>query len=77
MPESCRNCKADLTLSESVKRTYTQKRGPEDGSGDVSATGHYDSEGTFVNEEFEGFDSESSYDLNDDSDTCTNCNELI
>lgn len=77
MSESCKHCKADLTLSESVKRTYIQKRGPEDGSGNVSAIGHYDDEGTFVNEEFEGFDGESSYDLSDDSDSCTNCEKTI
>jgi len=68
----CPLCQADLAVECSVIRDYVNKSVGEDEE-DVSAYGHYDEEGDFVSDSFEGFGGKN-FDLLDDSDKCESCN---
>lgn len=77
-PATCQHCGADLTVTDSVTREYVNKDpdGPEDGSDSVFATGHYDQDGAFESDRFDGFGG-GNFDLLDDSDTCSACDEQL
>lgn len=72
MIQTCPTCQADLTVRQSVTRTYINK----DGDGDVSTPGHYDPNGYF--EPDHSIDlSNGRFDLVDGSDKCTQCDTTI
>ena len=77
---SCHKCEADLTQPNSVTREYVDKT-DDAGWGSLNSVfseGHYDADGCFEMDIFEGFGGESNkYDLRDDSDHCTTCNALV
>ena len=71
----CPGCGNDLGAEESVIREYVNKDG--DSSDDsVFASGHYDENGDFESDRFDGFGG-GRFDLRDDSDVCANCNRSL
>lgn len=74
MIKTCPKCKADLTIKDSVTRTYINKDTEEEG--DVKAQGHYDKNGYFESDHSVDL-SEGRYDLVDGSDTCTTCDTVL
>lgn len=66
----CPSCRNDLRGTKAVQRTYINKtREDEDGI----ALGYYEKNGDFEPQEKIDWDNDCSYDLIEDSDSCTNC----
>ena len=71
----CPGCGNDLGAEESVIREYVNKDG--DSSDDsVFASGHYDENGDFESDRFDGFGG-GRFDLKDDSDVCACCDHPL
>lgn len=73
MIQTCPTCQTNLTLKDSVTRTYINKDSEE---GNVKANGHYDKDGYFEPDHSVDL-SNGRFDLCDGSDTCTQCETVI
>lgn len=71
---TCPHCQGDLSVSDSVNRTYVSKRVEDE---TINATGHYLTDGTFESDSFDGFPDDNSFDLLDDSDSCNHCGKIV
>lgn len=72
-PQTCPHCGSDLSEDATVRRTYVNK---DDEDGDVSGLGHYNTEGQYEPDRFDGF-GDGRFDLRDDSDTCAHCDGAL
>lgn len=72
---TCPHCLANLSLTDSVTREYVNKDGDSEASS-VYAHGHYDQQGTFESDRFDGFGG-GRFDLLDDSDSCSSCDQSL
>lgn len=66
-------CKADLTKPESVTRQYYDK---DDAENTIDSEGHYENGEHFESDDHVSLGS-GRFDIADDSDKCTNCNEQL
>lgn len=69
---TCSKCKNSLKKPDSVVREYESKIGGEP----ANVTGHYDDDGHFTHDTFDGFGGKE-YDLVNDTDNCSNCDQAV
>lgn len=69
----CKKCGADLTVKDNVTRRYINK----DEGDDKFSSGHYDKTTGDYEPYCKADLSNGRYDLVDNSDTCTNCGEVV